>query len=56
MTNLDWAELAEKAVDFEIAAQKFGFCTDLLPEILRRLYALSPHPMHHEDEERKDVS
>lgn len=42
MESLDWHRLAEKAVDFEIEAKRLGFCTDILPEIMQRLRALSP--------------
>jgi hypothetical protein len=46
MESREWRTLANKTLDFIAIAKEKGFCLDLLHIIERRLYNLSPFPIH----------
>lgn len=47
MDGRRWCILADKTLQFLSIAKESGFCLDLLAQIKRRLYSLSPFKIHH---------
>lgn len=46
MDGRKWCLLADKTLQFLSIAKESGFCLDLLAQIRRRLFRLSPFPAH----------
>ena len=53
MSGRQWGILAKYTLDFIAVAKEYGFCTDLIGLIRRRLYELSPFQIHHRKKEEK---
>ncbi len=48
MNSLHWHALYAAVSEFLAVAKQYHFCEDMLPEIEKRLFALSPYPKNHE--------
>ena len=48
MNSLHWHALYAVVSEFLAVARQYHFCEDMLPEIEKRLFALSPYSKHHE--------
>lgn len=47
MNSLHWHALYAAVSEFLAVARQYHFCEDMLPEIEKRLFALSPYSKHH---------
>ena len=47
MNSLHWHALYAAVSEFLAVAKQYHFCEDMLPEIEKRLFALSPYSKHH---------
>lgn len=52
MEGRRWCLLAEKTLAFIAIAKEHHFCIELLGDIRRRLYAVSPFPIHRKERKK----